>query len=464
MVNWDAITAYFPEIRKPEVARLSFNTKLIWTGIILLLYFILSYVPLYGLGQNALQQFEYLAIILGASFGSVISLGIGPIVTASIVMQLMAGSGMLGLDTSTAEGRQKFQAIQKIAIIVFILFESIVYVIMGGLAPDPALAGTAVFAGLQLALILQLALGAYMIVLMDEITSKWGFGSGVGLFIAAGVALQIFVRAFNPLPSPQNPDVPVGAIPYLFQALGQGEPTGATIAIVGIVATVAVFLVSVYAQAMKVEIPLSFGRLRGYGMRWPLRFFYTGNIPVILIAALLANVQLWARLLQNAGHPFLGTYSGNVPATGLVKWVNSPDVVTSIVTGAVNSDVIMQIVVYSTLMIVGSVIFSILWVQTANMSAESQAKQILSSGLQIPGFRKDPRVLESVLNRYIPGLTVMGGAAVGALAVVADLGGALSRGTGILLTVMIVHKMYEDIAKQHAMDIHPALRKVIESD
>ena len=464
MVNWDAITAYFPEIRKPEVARLSFNTKLIWTGIILLLYFILSYVPLYGLGQNALQQFEYLAIILGASFGSVISLGIGPIVTASIVMQLMAGSGMLGLDTSTAEGRQKFQAIQKIAILVFILFESIIYVIMGGLAPDPALAGTTLFAGLQLTLILQLALGAYMIVLMDEITSKWGFGSGVGLFIAAGVALQIFVRAFNPLPSPQNPDVPVGAIPYLFQALGQGEPTGATIAIVGIVATVVVFLVSVYAQAMKVEIPLSFGRLRGYGMRWPLRFFYTGNIPVILIAALLANVQLWARLLQNAGYPFLGTYSGNVPATGLVKWVNSPDVVTSIVTGAVNSDVIMQIVIYSTLMIVGSVVFSVLWVQTANMSAESQAKQILSSGLQIPGFRKDPRVLESVLNRYIPGLTVMGGAAVGALAVLADLGGALSRGTGILLTVMIVHKMYEDIAKQHAMDIHPALRKVIESD
>ena len=122
MVNWQAITRYFPEIRKPEVAKLSFNTKLIWTGIILLLYFVLSYIPLAGLGQNALQQFEYLAIILGASFGSVISLGIGPIVTASIVMQLMAGSGMFGLDTTTQEGRTRFQAIQKVAIIAFIIF------------------------------------------------------------------------------------------------------------------------------------------------------------------------------------------------------------------------------------------------------------------------------------------------------------------------------------------------------
>ena len=464
MVNWQAITRYFPEIRKPEVAKLSFNTKLIWTGIILLLYFVLSYIPLAGLGQNALQQFEYLAIILGASFGSVISLGIGPIVTASIVMQLMAGSGMFGLDTTTQEGRTRFQATQKVAIIAFIIFEAIIYVAMGGLSPNQSLIGTSTYGLLQLGLILQLIVGAYMIVLMDEITSKWGFGSGIGLFIAAGVAMQIFIRAFNPLPSPQNPDVPVGAVPYLLQALGQGEPTGATIAIVGIAATIAVFLVSVYAQAMKVEIPLSFGRLRGYGMRWPLKFFYTSNIPVIMIAALLANVQLWGRLLQNAGYPLLGTYSGNVPATGLVKWVSSPDVVTSIVTGTVNLDVITQIVVYLSLMIVGSVVFSILWVQTANMSAESQAKQILSSGLQIPGFRKDPRVLESVLNRYIPGLTVMGGAAVGALAAFADLGGALSRGTGILLAVMIIHKMYEDIAKQHAMDMHPALRKVIASD
>src|SRR3990167_4216433 len=218
MVNWEAITKYFPEIKKPEVSKLSFNTKLMWTGIILLLYFILSYVPLLGLGQNALQQFEYLAIILGASFGSIISLGIGPIVTASIVLQLMSGSGMLGLDTTTQAGRIKFQSIQKVAIIAFIIFEAIVYVVMGGLAPNPALAGTGTFAMLQLALILQLALGGYLIVLMDEVTSKWGFGSGVGLFIAAGVALQIFVRAFNPLPSPQNPDVPVGAVPYLLQA------------------------------------------------------------------------------------------------------------------------------------------------------------------------------------------------------------------------------------------------------
>jgi preprotein translocase subunit SecY len=399
---------------------------------------------------------------LGASFGSIISLGIGPIVTASIVMQLLVGAGILNLDLTQKAGKIKFQAMQKIAVIFFIVFEAAVYVLMGGLAPDPALAGTFKYLLMQIALIAQLFVGGYLIVLMDEVVAKWGFGSGISLFIVAGVASQIFVRAFNPLPSPQNPDVPIGAIPYLFKALATSDSTGATLAISGIVFTILVFLIAVYVQAMKIEIPLSFGRVRGFGMRWPLRFIYTSNIPVILISALMANIQLWARLLQNAGHPILGTFAGNAPSTGFIKWIFSPDLVSSLITGSATWTMAGQALVYIGFMIFGSILFSVLWVKTANMDAASQAKQILSSGLQIPGFRRDPRVLESILNRYIPALTVMGAAVVGLLAALADLGGALSRGTGILLSVMIMYKMYEDIAKQHAFEMHPALRKIIE--
>ena len=95
------------------------------------------------------------------------------------------------------------------------------------------------------------------------------------------------------------------------------------------------------------------------------------------------------------------------------------------------------------------------------MDAGSQAKQIMSSGLQVPGFRRDPRVIESLLKRYIFPLTIMGGLTIGILAGATDLLGALSRGTGILLAVMIIYKLYEDISKQHMMDMHPALRKMM---
>ncbi|MBD3263276.1 preprotein translocase subunit SecY [Candidatus Woesearchaeota archaeon] len=458
------ILQFLPEVKKPLAKRLAFNKKLIWTGIILVVFFVLSYIPLFGLGQNALDQFQHLSIILGAKFGSIISLGIGPIVTGSIILQLLSGTGILGIDTTTQEGRIRFQALQKIFTIFFIVFEAIVYVVMGGLAPSPQLMGTSIFYILEIMLIIQLIIGGYLIVLMSEVVDKWGFGSGVGLFIVAGVARQIMVRALNPLPSPTNPEIPVGRIPYLIKALGMGDPTGALIAAAAIISTIVVFVIVVYGQAMKVEIPLSFGRMRGHGIRWPLRFIYTSNIPVILIAALMANINLWARLLQNWGHPILGTFSGNIPASGFVKWIHSPNVINSIITGTANWTMAGQAIIYSLFMIGGAILFSVLWVKTANMDAGSQAKQILSSGLQVPGFRRDPRVLKSILNRYIPALTIMGGAFVGFLAAFADLGGALSRGTGILLAVMIVYRMYEEIAKQHAFDMHPALRKFIAED
>ncbi len=448
-----------PEVAGPTQKRLSFKEKLKWTLIILVLFFVLGLVPLFGLGQNALQQFEYLSIILGAKFGSIISLGIGPIVTASIVLQLLNGSGIVKFDLTKEEGKKTFQGVQKLLAIFFIVFEAIIYVFMGGLAPAQAFQGTGLFLNFQLLLVFQLLLGGIMILFMDEVISKWGFGSGVSLFIAAGVSEEIFIRGLSPLPSPTNPSIATGAVPALFQSLSAGDPTTAALMFAGVVSTILVFVIAVYAQAMKVEIPLSFGRVRGHGIRWPLSFIYTSNIPVILVAALMANVQLWARLLQNWGLPILGTFVGNTPSTGLVAWLYSPNIVEKVITGSLRFTDINHALVYALFMIAGAVLFSWFWVQTSGMDAASQAKQIMSSGLQIPGFRKDQRVLERILQRYIGPLTIMGAIAVGFLAAFADLTGSLSRGTGILLAVMIIYRLYEEIARQHMMDMNPMMRK-----
>ncbi len=450
-----------PEVAGPTQKKLSFKEKLKWTMIILVLFFVLGMIPLFGLGLNALQQFEFLSMILGAKFGSLISLGIGPIVTASIVLQLLNGSGIVKFDLTTPEGKRRFQGVQKLLAIFFIAFESAIYVFMGGLAPPPEYVGTAIFFQLELFLIFQLFLGGILILYMDEVVSKWGFGSGVSLFIAAGVSQQLFTRALSWLASPTNPEAYVGAIPELFRALSIGDPTTAALMLASIIATLAIFAMAVYAQAMKIEIPLSFGRIRGYGIRWPLNFIYTSNIPVILVAALMANVQLWARLLQNWGHPILGTFVGNSPASGVVAWLSSRNIVGSIIKGSLVPSDIAHALVYMLFFIAGSILFSWFWVQTAGMDAKSQAKQIMASGLQIPGFRKDERILERILDRYIKPLTVLGAIAVGILAATADVSGALANGTGILLTVMIIYRLYEEIAKQHMYDMHPALRKFI---
>jgi len=155
----------------------------------------------------------------------------------------------------------------------------------------------------------------------------------------------------------------------------------------------------------------------------------------------------------------LGTFVGNTPATGLVSWFQQVNIVGQIIKGSLTFADIGHAAVYMAFMMGGAVLFNYFWMQTSGMDARSQAKQMMSSGLQIPGFRKDQRVLERLLERYILPLTVMGGLAIGFLASIADIAGALTQGTGILLAVMIIYKLYEDIAKQHMMDMNPMMRK-----
>ncbi|MBW2988967.1 preprotein translocase subunit SecY [Candidatus Woesearchaeota archaeon] len=467
MSIWRTILDNLPEVGGPTQKKLSFKEKLKWTLIVLVIFFVLGLMPLFGLGPNKLAQFEYLSIILAANFGSIVSLGIGPIVTASIVLQLLNGSEIVKFDLTTTEGKKNFEGIQKLLAIFFTIFEAVVYVFMGGLSPPEALRGTPLFFQIQLLLVFQLFLGGMLILFLDEVVSKWGFGSGVSLFIAAGVSQQIFIQALNWLPGPgglTGVTYSVGAVPALFQALAAGDPTTAGIKLAALISTALVFMVVVYAQAMKVEIPLSFGRVRGQGIRWPLAFLYTSNIPVILVAALMANFQLWGRLMQNWIGPNIfarfSEGSGQLVG-GFVYWMQHPQVVTNILTHSLTGEHLIQASVYTLFMVGGSVIFSIFWVQTSGMDAKSQAKQMMASGLQIPGFRRDQRVLESLLKRYIWPLTIMGGIAVGLLAALADLSSCLSSGMGILLAVMIVYSLYEEIAKQHMMDMYPAMRKFI---
>ncbi|MDO8459857.1 MAG: preprotein translocase subunit SecY [Nanoarchaeota archaeon] len=450
-----------PEVKKPVEKKLSFNTKLKWTLVVLGAFFILANIPLYGLSKNALSQFEFVQLIFATEFGSIISLGIGPIVMSSIILQLLVGSGIFSIDTKTPEGRKYFQALQKLGIFFFIIFEALVYVLMGGLQAAPGYTGLLIF---------QLILGGLAIMFLDEVVQKWGFGSGVSLFIVAGVSWALFTGLFQFIgPAGENclvdfSNTPCsGKILVILQSLISGVPTELLVALSAIIVTTAIFLLIVWAQSLKVEIPLSYERLRGYGMKWPLAFFYASNIPVILTGALVANIQLFGTLLQTwLGHPtFVGGFSQGIASSGFAYWISSPNIVEAIVRGNLAYSMILQTFLHLLFYVVLSAIFAVFWVKTSGMDESAQAKNILSSGLQIAGFRKDPRVLESILKRYILPLTIMGGIAVGALAAIANSLGAITSGTALLLAITIVYQLYQNIAQQHALDMHPALRKFI---
>ncbi len=451
MSSLDVLTPIFkflPEVKAP-IHRQDFKEKGKWTILVLVLYFVLSEIPLYGLSSGAVDQFAQLRAVMAGSFGSILTLGIGPIITASIVLQLLVGAKLLNLDLSTHHDKALFQSTQKILAIIFTIFEAIVLVLTGSLSPiDNSYFGV---------LLLQLVIGAVLILYLDEVVSKWGFGSGIGLFIAAGVAEQIVVGTFNFIPTDSGA-LP-GIIPGFIQALFAGSPDFTVL--IPLFATIAVFLVAVYGESMRVEIPISHGQVKGHGRirgavgKYPLKFIYASNMPVILTSALLVNVSLIASIFQKVGFPILGQVQQGKAVSGLALWLSTPSGLSVILTNP------LRVIFYAIIYLACCVLFSWLWVEISGLNAREVSKKLYQSGIQIPGFRSSKRQLYKIMKKYIPALTVLGGLFVGLLAFGADLTGALGGGTGVLLTVGIVYRLYEEIAQEQLMEMHPMLRNFL---
>ena len=493
------IIGRMPTIKKPD-GHVHFRTKMTWTLTILIVYFAMTNVAIYGLGGETIDLFsQYRAILAGAS-GSLMHLGIGPIVTGSIIMQLFTGAKIINLNLQSPKDKEIYQGTQKVLVIVMIIVESVPQV-FGFLEPSAAIVSDVGLTWARMTIITQLAIGSYLVFLMDESVSKWGIGSGISLFIAAGVSQAIFTGTLNWEPAPgSQTDTPSGTFPMILWYLKNSStselsqtgyeaillaPPNPLVALLG---TLVVFFIVVYVESSRIELPLAHGKVRGARGRYPIRLIYASNIPVILMAALLANVNMFALLFWS--HPTMSTWpifghnwrlgafdttdgSNPVPTMGLAYYVNrlaglqdwflplvSPEKYGQYMGGHEPWQLVAHIIVYMGIMVIGSIIFAKFWIETTNMGPADVAKQIQGSGMQIPGFRRDPRIVEKVLERYIPTVTVFSGAMVGFLAAGADMIGTVgqSSGTGVLLTVGIMIRMYEQIGKEQMMEMHPVLR------
>ncbi len=245
------ISKFLPAVGKPEYKQ-SLNTRLKWTGIALLCYFVLSYISVYGLSPSSYEQFQLFQIVLGSKMGSLMTLGIGPIVTAGIILQLLVGSKILKWDMTKPEGRSKFQLWDKVLAIAFCFLEGGAYVLAGAL---PVSGGLPV----MIFVILQLAAGGIIVILLDELVSKWGFGSGVSLFIAAGVASQIFIGLFSPLSAQGRI---AGAIPGFINSFFAGNMSAGLAYLLPVLTTALVFIIVIYAQGVAIDIPLTFSAIQ----------------------------------------------------------------------------------------------------------------------------------------------------------------------------------------------------------
>ena len=447
---------YLPEVKLPG-RKVAFKEKLFWTSVILVLFFVMGTIYPYGVTKQSLEQkirgFEQMTMIFASSIGTITSAGIGPIVTASIILQLLIGAEMIDIDLKTKEGKALFQGTQKILTVLVAIFEAWALVNF-----TQMVSGT----GLMVFTIFQISLGSILLMYMDEVVSKWGIGSGISLFIAGGVAQTIITGSLNPLMDAAGNFV--GAIPNFLSQMISGNLN--FIILMPLIATTIVFVIVTFCEAMRLEIPLSYGGIRGVGGRFPLKFFYVSNIPVILAHALLMNVRLlsnFAGINENMSTADMTTLQYIVfriteyLQMGQLYGILSPDRWSQMF----DVNVLIHLVIFLIVFLAFCVLFGQFWVSTTGMSSENVAKQIEEGGMQIPGFRRDRRVIKSVLDRYIPQITIISSVAVGIVSVFADLLGALGSGTGILLTVGIIYRLYEDLQKEQMADMSPMFRKFL---
>jgi preprotein translocase subunit SecY len=466
--SMEPLLAAMPSVKSPE-GHVHFKTKLLWTVGILVLYFILSNILIFGLASTSQDIFSYWRTLLAGASGSIIHLGIGPIVTASIVLQLLKGADLLQIDTTEERGQVMYMGLQKLLIFIMIVVEALPNILGGFMVPDPAIAAQ-YFGGnttlLTFLIFVQLCIGGVLIFLLDEVVTKYGIGSGVGLFIIAGISASI-VNGLIQWEAVQDP-YPVGFFPRLF-AIGLSGGSYLqyfTTDLLAFITTIAIFLIIVYVESTRIEIPLAHTNVRGIRARFPVKLIYASVLPMILVRVLQANIEMIGLFLYNMGITIFGTFVGTQAVSGLMWYlapVHGPEDWMWWAYPLLHPpwQIIIKISIDTVFMVVGGAIFALFWIKTAGLDSKDVAKQIQLSGMHIPGYRKNPQVLERYLDRYIPRITIIGGVFIGLLSVVANLFGVIGNvsGTGLLLAVSITYRLYEEIASGQLMEMYPAMRQ-----
>ncbi|KAI1427826.1 SecY subunit domain-containing protein [Xylaria sp. FL1777] len=453
--------AFLPEVQQPE-AKVSFNHKIMWTGLTLLVFLVMSQMPLYGIvSSDSSDPIYWLRVMTASNRGTLMELGITPIISSGMVFQLLAGTHIIDINLDLKSDREALQSAQKLFSIILSIGTSFVYV-FSGLYGSPNELGL----GVVFILILQLVTAGMIVILLDEVLQKgYGLGSGISLFIATNICEGIIWKALSPMTinTGRGPEYEGAVIALFHLVLTRPNKTRALQHaffrpglpnVASLIATCVVFGVVMYLQGFRVEIPVKSTRQRGARGSYPVRLFYTSNMPIMLQSALSSNIfiisqMLYSRFSENLLVRLFGTWealdgSSQLQAvSGLVYYISPPLSMRQVLLDPIHA------ILYTAYMLAACALFSKTWIEVSGSGPRDVAKQLKDQGLTMSGHRDTSMYKE--LKRIIPTAAAFGGATIGALSIISDLSGALGSGTGTLLAVTIIYGYFEMAAKEGDM-------------
>jgi protein transport protein SEC61 subunit alpha len=384
-------------------------------------------------------------------------LGISPIVTASLIMELLAGVKIIQVNQESKEERAVFEGVQKLAALAITVVEGAMYV-GSGMYGDVAQIGYVMCAFI----VLQLVVATIICLLLDELLQKgWGLGAGTSLFIATNICDTIIWKSFSPSTFNTGRGAEFeGAIIAFFQLLVSRSDKIRALKealyrqqlpnLISLLATMVVFAVVVFLQNFKVSL-----KTQQPGNDHHIKMFYTSNMPIILQTAVVSNLNFFSQILfrrfgGNFFVSFLGKweereYSQNgqlFPVGGLAYYITPPQTLFEVVYDPVHA------IFYVTFVLFTCALFSRIWISISHETPRDVARRLKSEGRLLKMARQTEEGTEEALNNYIPIAASFGGLCIGALTIFADFLGAIGSGTGILLAVTMINQYFEILQRE----------------
>jgi len=392
-------------------------------------------------------------------------LGISPIVTSGMVMQLLAGSKILDIDQNDKEQKALFSGAQKLFGCVITIGQGTAYVLSGMYGELADLGFSNAFL-----IILQLFFASILVLVWDELLSKgYGLGSAISLFIATNICETIVWKSLSPstISTASGTQFEGALIAFFHLLVTRNDKVRALKEalyrknlpnISNLLATVLIFAVVIFLQGFRVDIPIKHKKVKGQsGTTYPIKLFYTSNIPIILQSALVSNFYFISQLLykrfpSNPLIQLIGTwreyestyYSGqSFPIAGIAYYISPPTNLQEFFLDPFHS------IIYLVFILGSCALFSKTWIEVSGSSPKDVANQLRDQSMEVPGFRTE-NIEKMILKKYIPTAAAFGGLCIGALSVFADMVGAIGSGTGILLAVTIIYQYFELFAQEQA--------------
>lgn len=404
---------------------------------------------------------SFLRPVFAAERGTLLELGVFPIISSGLVFQLLAGLKWLKVNLALKTDRTLFQSSQKL----FAIFQ---YVLLTNVLLATGYFGYNLSLTQGVLINLQLVGAGTFVTLIAEVLDKgYGFGSGALTFVTVNIAANFVgdLLGINTIKTSRGAESQGALINFVnnvrnkpftnaiwdsFTRVNLPNLAHAYVALV-------ILLIAVYLQNFRIDLPIRSNRVRSVTNVYPIRLLYTGALPLLYSYVVLFYLNIIGYTIvnlgfrNNAAHPvvkLLGHYTAS-PFSGAFS-VESPSVLYFLSPSANLYQSItapLKTLSFALVIILTSAFFANIWCMISGSAPRDIAASFKEQGISLAG-RRDISISKE-LSRVIPIAAVSGATCLSLLAVGGELFGLGGKGAGVVVAVATAFSFLELIATEY---------------